>query len=45
MDIFDAEFLQMVRSIAVFVGLVYAPILFANGIMDVVLKFRQLWRN
>lgn len=42
MDLFSAELLHLLRDIAVILGVVYAPILFANGIMDIVIKFRNL---
>ena len=42
MEIFDADFVQTIKNIAVFVGLAYSPILFANGVMDVIIKLRKL---
>lgn len=44
MEFFDSEFLNTMSNIAVAVGLLYSPLLFANGILDVMLKFRQ-WRE
>ena len=44
MEVFDAQFLDTLRNVAVAIGLVYSPILFANGILDVMLKYRQ-WRR
>lgn len=44
MDIFNSEFLDALRNIAIAVGLLYSPLLFANGILDVMLKFRQ-WKE
>ena len=44
MDIFDAQFLDTLKDVAIIAGVVYSPLLFANGILDVMLKFRQ-WRR
>ena len=41
-ELFDAAFLQILRDIAVVIGVLYAPIPFVNGIMDIVLTFRNL---
>ena len=45
MDIFVPQFLEALRNVAVFVGLAYTPILFINGLMDLVIKFRAIRRD
>ncbi len=45
MDLFDTSLLQFLRDIAIVIGVLYAPILFANGILDIVLKCRNLLGN
>ncbi len=42
MDIFDAQFLDTLKDVAIIAGVVYSPLLFANGVMDAIIKFRQL---
>ena len=42
MDIFNPEFLETLKNAAIVIGVVYAPLLFANAIMDAIIKFRQL---
>ena len=42
MEFFSQGFLDTVKEVAVVVGVLYAPFLFANGVMDAIIKFRQL---
>jgi hypothetical protein len=42
MDIFNTEFLETLKNVAIIVGVLYAPLLLANGVMDAIIKFRQL---
>ena len=42
MNLFDAELLHLLRDIAVIWGVVYAPILFADVLIDLFITFRNL---
>ena len=42
MEFLSQGFLETVRDAAIIIGVLYAPLLFTNGILDVAIKVRHL---